>query len=74
MLSAYYSAFQRYNTSKRTFAKIAGDKFKSELQDVGLDMGATPYPKFAIFVNQEVRMAEDVVDMELLSEVSKFKG
>lgn len=37
-------------------------------------MGATPYPKFAIFVSQEVKMAEDVVDMELLSEVSKFKG
>lgn len=70
----YSSAYERYNTSERTFARIAGDKFKDELQEFGVDMGATPYPKFAIFVNGQVKLAEDVVDVDLPGEVSKAKG
>lgn len=70
----FHSAAERYNTSKRTFARIAGEKFKTELKEIGVDMGETPYPKFAILVNGEVRLADDVVDVDLPGEVSKAKA
>lgn len=37
-------------------------------------MGQEPYPKFAILVNGEVRIADDVVDVDLPGEVSKARG
>ena len=75
LLNAYsYSTAERYNTSKRTFARIAGEKFKTELKEIGVDMGETPYPKFAVLVNGEVRIADDVVDVDLPGEVSKARA
>lgn len=44
------------------------------MKAVGLDMGAEPYPKFAIFKNGSVFKCEDVVDMDLPGEVSKARA
>ena len=37
-------------------------------------MGETPYPKFAILANGQVKLSEDVVDVDLPGEVSKAKA
>lgn len=55
----------------RTFVKVVGSDYKDELKEIGVDMGAEPFPKFAILADGVPRCVEDVTDESLSDLIGK---
>ena len=66
-----FSCAENKKRSNRTYIRIWGDVYRSDLKALGVELGEQPFPKFVIIANGELRCSEDAVDEDLGSLIAK---